>query len=47
MNAKQIAASELRDLVHTSLSDDKAEDVVSIDLSGKTSFADFYYQMFN
>ena len=41
MNAKQIAASELRDLVHTSLSDDKAEDVVSIDLSGKTSFADY------
>jgi len=41
MNAKQIAASELRDLVQTSLSDDKAEDVVSIDLSGKTSFADY------
>ncbi|MBE7636352.1 ribosome silencing factor [Sneathiella sp. P13V-1] len=41
MNAKQAVASKLRDLVQTSLSDDKAEDVVSIDLSGKTSFADY------
>ena len=28
-------------LVKTSLEDDKAEDIVVIDLSGKTSFADF------
>jgi ribosome-associated protein len=29
------------DLVRTSLDDDKAQDVVVIDLSGKTDFADF------
>ena len=41
MNAKEAVVSKLRDLVHDSLVDDKAEDVVSIDLSGKTSFADY------
>ncbi len=41
MNAKEAVVSKLRDLIHTCLVDDKAEDVVSIDLSGKTSFADY------
>ncbi len=41
MKAKEAVVSKLRDLVHASLLDDKAEDVVSIDLSGKTSFADY------
>jgi len=41
MNAKHAVVSKLRDLVQASLLDDKAEDVVSIDLSGKTSFADY------
>jgi ribosome-associated protein len=35
------AASELLKLVETSLDDDKAEDVVVIDLAGKTEIADF------
>lgn len=34
-------ASKLRDLVQTCLEDDKAEDLVLIDLAGKTSFADY------
>ncbi|GLQ07878.1 ribosome silencing factor [Sneathiella chinensis] len=41
MKAKQAVVLKLRDLVHEILSDDKAENVVSIDLSGKTSFADY------
>ncbi|MBL4739776.1 MAG: ribosome silencing factor [Sneathiella sp.] len=41
MNAKEEVVAKLRDLVQASLLDDKAEDVVSIDLSGKTSFADY------
>ncbi|MFT6556674.1 MULTISPECIES: ribosome silencing factor [Sneathiella] len=41
MNAKEAVVAQLRDLVQASLLDDKAEDVVSIDLSGKTSFADY------
>ncbi|MEP3248251.1 MAG: ribosome silencing factor [Sneathiella sp.] len=41
MKAKEAVVSKLRDLVQASLLDDKAEDVVSIDLSGKTSFADY------
>jgi len=35
------ASSELLQLVETSLDDDKAEDVVVIDLAGKTEIADF------
>lgn len=34
-------AKDLSDLAMTSLDDDKAEDVVVIDLAGKTSFADY------
>lgn len=34
-------AKDLSDLAMTSLDDDKAEDVVLIDLAGKTSFADY------
>ncbi len=41
MNSKQAVASKLLDLVQTCLADDKAEDIVSIDLAGKTSFADY------
>ncbi|MBL4666997.1 MAG: ribosome silencing factor [Sneathiella sp.] len=41
MNAKQATASKLRDLVQSCLEDNKAEQVVSIDLTGKTSFADY------
>ncbi|OUR80013.1 ribosome silencing factor [Alphaproteobacteria bacterium 46_93_T64] len=41
MNAKLANASKLRDLVQSCLEDNKAEQVVSIDLSGKTSFADY------
>ncbi len=41
MKANEAVVSKLRDLVQASLADDKAEDVVSIDLSGKTSFADY------
>ena len=41
MNAKQAVASKLLDLVQTCLADNKAEDIVSIDLAGKTSFADY------
>ena len=35
------ASSDLLKLVETSLDDDKAEDVVVIDLAGKTEIADF------
>jgi len=41
MNANQAVASKLRDLVQTCLEDDQAQDIVYIDLVGKTSFADF------
>ncbi len=41
MKAKTAVASQLRDLVHDCLEDDKAEEVVLIDLAGKTSFADY------
>lgn len=43
MTAKPIEAASgaLLETILTSLSDDKAEDVVSIDLSGKTEIADF------
>lgn len=36
-----LSGDGLLGLVKTSLEDDKAEDIVVIDLSGKTSFADF------
>lgn len=32
---------KLRPLIETSLEDDKAEDIVTIDLAGKTTIADF------
>ncbi len=32
---------KLRDLIESSLDDDKAEDISTIDLAGKTSFADY------
>ena len=35
------AVTKLLKLVQTSLDDDKAEDIVAIDLEGKASFADF------
>ncbi len=35
------APAELLELVETSLDDDKAEDIVVIDLAGKTEIADF------
>ncbi|WP_025896872.1 ribosome silencing factor [Sneathiella glossodoripedis] len=41
MKAKKAVASQLRDLVKDCLEDDKAEEVVLIDLAGKTSFADY------
>jgi len=41
MKANKAVVAKLRDLVEKTLSDDKAEDLVSIDLAGKTSFADF------
>lgn len=41
MNAKKLTPNVLKNIVNESLSDDKAEDIVSIDLSGKTSFADY------
>lgn len=41
MKAKKAVVAKLRDLVEETLSDDKAEDLVSIDLAGKTSFADY------
>ncbi|MEH6475563.1 MAG: ribosome silencing factor [Sneathiella sp.] len=41
MNAKQAAAIKLCDIVQSCLEDNKAEQVVTIDLTGKTSFADF------
>jgi ribosome-associated protein len=40
MNAKTVALTTLKDVVTDCLADAKAEDIVSIDLSGKTSFAD-------
>lgn len=36
-----VVATKLRDLVEEILLDDKAEELVSIDLAGKTSFADY------
>ncbi len=41
MKANKAVVAKLRDLVEKTLSDDKAEDLVSIDLAGKTSFADY------
>lgn len=41
MNANKAVVAKLRDLVEDTLNDDKAEELVSIDLAGKTSFADF------
>ncbi len=41
MNVSTTVPSNLRDLVQNCLEDDKAEDVVLIDLAGKTSFADY------
>ncbi len=35
--------TELRDIVRASLEDDKAEDIVVIDLAGKTSIADYMF----
>jgi|TARA_R110002096_G_scaffold257381_1_gene450969 ribosome-associated protein len=37
---KSLSATELQQLVIDSLEDDKAEDIVNIDLKGKTSIAD-------
>jgi ribosome-associated protein len=36
-----LSADQVLDLVRASLDDDKAEDVVVIDLAGKTDFADY------
>ena len=41
MKASKAEVAKLRDLVEKTLNDDKAEDLVSIDLAGKTSFADY------
>jgi len=41
MNANKAVVAKLRDLIEDTLNDAKAEDLVSIDLSGKTSFADY------
>ena len=41
MKANKAVVAKLRDLVEKTLNDDKAEDLVSIDLAGKTSFADY------
>ena len=41
MNANKAVVAKLRDLIEDILNDAKAEDLVSIDLSGKTSFADY------
>lgn len=41
MKARKADVAKLRDLVEEILSDDKAENLVSIDLAGKTSFADY------
>lgn len=38
---KEAASGTLLETILTSLSDDKAEDVVTIDLSGKTEIADY------
>lgn len=37
---KSLSATELQQLVINSLEDDKAEDIINIDLKGKTSIAD-------
>ena len=37
---KSLSAAELQQLVINSLEDDKAEDIINIDLNGKTSIAD-------
>ncbi len=39
-NASRAPAENILDLILSSLEDDKAQDVVSIDLNGKTAFAD-------
>ena len=36
-----LSPEELKDLIVTTLDQDKAEDIVTIDLTGKTSLADF------
>ncbi|TNE40632.1 MAG: ribosome silencing factor [Alphaproteobacteria bacterium] len=41
MKADRAVVANLRDLVEEILHDDKAEELVSIDLAGKTSFADY------
>ncbi len=41
MNVKTVALTSLKDIVTDCLADNKAEEIVTIDLSGKTSFADF------
>ncbi len=41
MKANEAVVAKLRDLVEETLLDDKAEELVSIDLAGKTSFADY------
>ncbi len=41
MKANEAVVAKLRDLVEEILLDDKAEELVSIDLAGKTSFADY------
>ena len=41
MNENKAVVARLRDLVEETLHDAKAEELVSIDLSGKTSFADY------
>ena len=41
MKARKADVAKLRELVEEILSDDKAENLVSIDLAGKTSFADY------
>lgn|SRR5690554_3701567 len=41
MKARKAEAAKLRGLIEEILSDDKAENLVVIDLAGKTSFADY------
>ncbi|MEM1272436.1 MAG: ribosome silencing factor [Pseudomonadota bacterium] len=38
--ASEVSSDEMLDLILASLTDDKAEDIVAIDLAGRSSFAD-------
>lgn len=40
-NKTTLSPEELKDLIVTTLDQDKAEDIVTIDLTGKTSLADY------